>query len=90
MSVIDTLVNVYNEHPKKDFDFELGQSVRVLQSLTVNVHAIMDRLGTYGTIVNRYTTGLHKDNKYELKFEDGRIETFDETELDGRCKKVIK
>lgn len=86
----ETMLEVYQQPAKKDFDFRLGQTVRVRKSLDIDTYYIRNLLGAKGTVERRYTTGLHKENKYEIKFENGRIETFDESELDGRyAKKAV-
>ena len=89
MNLFEKLEAIYNEPPKKDFDYNMHQTVRVLYSLEFDTYHIKDLLGATGQVVDRYTTDLHKDNKYEVQFPNGRIETFDETELDRRyCKRV--
>lgn len=90
MSLAETMLEVYQQLAKKEFDFSLGQTVRVLKSLDIDTYYIQDLLGAEGRVERRYTTGLHKDNKYDVRFANGRIETFDESELDRRyAKKAI-
>lgn len=84
MNFIDMLVDAYNKPPKKYFDYDKGQNVRILKSLTVDTHYITDLLGQIGIVEDRYVTGIHKENKYVVRFRNGRLETFDETELDQR------
>jgi len=84
MNFMDKLTQIYSEPPRKDFDYLIGQKVRILKTLTIDTHAIKDLLGTNGAVAERYTTGLRKDNKYVVVFPNGRKETFDEEELDKR------
>lgn len=84
MNLIDKLNEIYCEPPFKDFDYNIDQTVRVLKNLEINVHAIGHLLGKKGIVVERYITGLHKENKYVVRFPEGQKETFDEEELDKR------
>jgi len=90
MNLMDKLAQIYSEPPRKDFDYLIGQKVRVLKTLTVDTHAIECLLGKNGAVAERYTTGLHKDNKYIVVFPNGRKETFDEEELDKRLIRRVK
>jgi len=84
VNIIERLIEVFNEPYDENFNYNVGQSVRVLRNLEVNVHAIRHLLGTKGTVIDRYTTALRKENKYIVKFPKGDTETFDEDELDKR------
>lgn len=88
MDLTEKLIAAYQLHSQNKFAFYVGQTVRVLKSLDVDTYYIQELLGSRGIVVKRFTTGIHKDNKYEVKFANGRIELFDESELDHRFAKA--
>lgn len=87
MDIVEKMKELYARPAQKEFDYEIGQTVRIIKSIETDTYYIQDLLGQKGKIVNRYVTSLYKENKYDVQFDKGRIEPFDESELDARYKK---
>lgn len=66
-----------------EFAFELGQDVRVLKNLDVDVSSIKHLLGQKGIIKNRYMK-RNNDPWYDVEFSNKQVEPFEEDELDFR------
>lgn len=97
MSFKETLLKAYQDNQNKVKQvvplWTVGDIVRVLKHLEINVYEVEDLLGQCGEVVEVQKIGKISGTliNYRILFSDGRVEPLEEDELDKRFKsKAIK
>lgn len=79
-----TLLDVYNEPPRTDSPFDVGQTVRVLPSVVADGQTPDYWSGAKCEIISSRCSGFSKEWGYTLRHPNGSEDYFRAYELDGR------
>jgi hypothetical protein len=79
----ELFIHHINTRPRAPYRFEVGQTVRIRSTLTVNVHAVVELLGRVGTVESRSRSMISDTRYYNVRVGD-RVEPWEEDELDMR------
>jgi len=82
-TLADMLVRAYSR-PKPTSRWQVGQRVRVRKTLTCNTYEVLELLGAIGVVQSIDISGFSHRIFYNIEFPNGRVEPFEECELDRR------